>query len=779
MSPEPKDPLHFEGYAIERSRWTLQWLEEPIALSRKTFDVLLYLIDHRDRVLGKDELLKALWPGQIVEESNLTQQIFLLRKALSRHESGSRIIETIPGRGYRFIAALDADQAEQSELVINATESVTRVTIEEEEDIGPGPAQLPPARAWRPPAAAILIVSLGLLAAVWLIWYRWVGHSSGPPVQVVLTAMQGGTGDAVLDRSLVDALRIDLAQSPFVSVVSAAAVRATLLEMKLNPDDAPDSQQAREICERTNSQAVLHGNVAHSGGHFLLTEEATSCVNGETLAAATAEAVRAEDLPQSIDKLAASLRQKLGESRRSVARFNAPLFPANTASLEALKAYSEAERMAERQDFSRAVTLMQQAIAADPVFATAYGTLANYYASMGDFVNERATMQKAYELRDSANAPTRLAIIARYNSLAVGDLFEMQRTYQSWADLYPNSVIAWNRLGVVQRELGQHAAATASAARALALKPNNLGLYYNLAISQMHSGDLQAARATCERAIAQGLDGDGIRNIYLKIAYLLGDAELLKAQRDWAAANPNAVYFMLSESYIDVAEGRFGDAHALVAKALDSMRSQGLSSLADSMIKVMGVVSIDAGDSEYGARMLRSAKLDPEVGYELLWLAETGDVAAARDGLRQMQAQRPQDTLWKFVWGPLIGAAIALDAQQPAQAVALLKDSHVLDARNLDLPAHRAKFYLAAGEPLLAEKEFRFILANRPLDPVASAYPLAWLGLGRALALQNNRTGAIDAYQHFLTLWKNADPDAVLLLQGQRELASLQSTTHQ
>jgi DNA-binding winged helix-turn-helix (wHTH) protein len=64
-------------------------------LNRKSFDMLLFLIDHRNRVASKDGLLQALWPDQFVEESNLTQQVFFLRKALSRHESGAKIIKTI------------------------------------------------------------------------------------------------------------------------------------------------------------------------------------------------------------------------------------------------------------------------------------------------------------------------------------------------------------------------------------------------------------------------------------------------------------------------------------------------------------------------------------------------------------------------------------------------------------------------------------------------------------------------------------------------------------
>jgi len=112
MVLQPGDLFHFEGYSVDKSSWTLRWQEEQIALTRKSFDLLLYLIERRDRAVSKDELLKDLWPRQVVETGNLTQQIFLLRKALARHASGNEIIQTVAGRGYRFVAPVDSPASE-------------------------------------------------------------------------------------------------------------------------------------------------------------------------------------------------------------------------------------------------------------------------------------------------------------------------------------------------------------------------------------------------------------------------------------------------------------------------------------------------------------------------------------------------------------------------------------------------------------------------------------------------------------------------------------------
>ncbi len=128
--------IRFEDYEIDRAQWRLSWRDQPVPLNRKTFDLLLYLLDHSDRVVGKEELLRTLWPESFVEESNLTQHIFLLRKALSRHGPGNRIIETVPGRGYRFAIPISRvpinPPAPPERMIISASESITRITLEQE-----------------------------------------------------------------------------------------------------------------------------------------------------------------------------------------------------------------------------------------------------------------------------------------------------------------------------------------------------------------------------------------------------------------------------------------------------------------------------------------------------------------------------------------------------------------------------------------------------------------------------------------------------------------------
>jgi len=258
MSLIRKD-LTFGVYTLERSARQLRRGTEPIVIPPKAFDLLLFLAERPGRPLLKDEIMAAVWEGSIVEESNLSQNIFLLRKALA--PDGPAIIKTLPGRGYQFtaqvieepVAVLVAPAAPL--LATTETFVQTRVVYVEDEEME---ERIP---FWKEPrgiAAASAMTAL-LAVSAWLGWQRWEDRVGGPPVQVVLADFDGSTGDPALDRALLAAIRVDLSQSPFVSVLSTATVGRTLAQMMRKPDDAVTATVAREICERNGSQIVLHG----------------------------------------------------------------------------------------------------------------------------------------------------------------------------------------------------------------------------------------------------------------------------------------------------------------------------------------------------------------------------------------------------------------------------------------------------------------------------------------------------------------------------------------
>jgi Tol biopolymer transport system component/DNA-binding winged helix-turn-helix (wHTH) protein len=106
MEQPSRVSYEFEDYRLDVGKRVLLRRGEPIPLTPKAFDTLLVLIRNSERAVGKDELLKEVWPGTSVEEATLTQNVFTLRRALGHAENGELFIKTVPKYGYRFVAAV-------------------------------------------------------------------------------------------------------------------------------------------------------------------------------------------------------------------------------------------------------------------------------------------------------------------------------------------------------------------------------------------------------------------------------------------------------------------------------------------------------------------------------------------------------------------------------------------------------------------------------------------------------------------------------------------------
>jgi eukaryotic-like serine/threonine-protein kinase len=148
------------------------------------------------------------------------------------------------------------------------------------------------------------------------------------------------TGDPVFDEALKPALAVSLQQSPFLSLVSNEQVQETLRYMGRTPNTPLTPDAAREVCQHTQSKAMLTGTISELGSQYVVTLEAVNCSTGALLVRVGADATAKENVLAALGKAASELRGKLGESLASIQKFDAPLEQATTSSLEALKAYN-------------------------------------------------------------------------------------------------------------------------------------------------------------------------------------------------------------------------------------------------------------------------------------------------------------------------------------------------------------------------------------------------------------------------------------------------------
>ncbi len=769
----------FGPYQIDDEAFQLTTEGRPIALEPKAFQVLLYSVRHAGRVLRKQELLDQIWSDATVGENALTRCVAQVRKALNDDTRAPQYIATVPTVGYRFLAEVSATPAVPA-LIASASDSAAKMGAPSVPLHGTGgiilqdESNAPIAIVKSPLTVTLITIGVVLLALVgWLGWLRYEDHVGGPPVQVVMADFDGGTGDPVLDRTLQDVLRFELLQSPFVSVVTPGAIRGILTQMRHDPSERLTTELARDICERTGSQAVLHGSVAHLGHRFILMQEATSCADGATIGTARQDVDNIENLPAALSTMAAALRHDMGESRRMIARFNRPLSSQNTNSLEALKAFSQASYLNNLGKYAEAIDLLKRAVVLDPKFAAAYLNLWDFSFNTADAAERKSYLQKAFDLREFATEPTRLAITTYYEQGATGDLDALVQNLRNWTEAYPRELTPWTGLAEIDIMLGKYPESIAASKHALQLDPSDSLSFYQLAQAQMHADDFNGARKTCDLALSKGIDTELIRDTLLGLAHVTHDAELFAQQQQWAKAHPPSPHILLDEAYMALAEGRAHAADTLFLQAEDAYRQQGDATLGMHYRQGSASAYFGTGWPEKARAQLNIAPITYNFNLpdDLVALAETGKPDLAESMLQEQLAKRPRSTRWNRLFAPHLRATIDLLNHKPADALAVMAP---LNGTELDDMAYtRGLAYMELNQLPQAEAQFRKLVDHPGVDPTSYEVPLAQLQLARVLAKEGRKDEAVRQYRVFLTVWKDADKDSSTLKAAQAELSAM------
>jgi eukaryotic-like serine/threonine-protein kinase len=220
MQPKRIQVYEFGEFRLWPRTRLLERKETPVALNRRAFDVLLYLVQHPGRIVSKEELLKNVWDDAFVDENNLTQSISSLRRALNEKPGTNAFIATVPGKGYQFLslvesrdepgsAALAKDSHVDPEthgMLLLQRRVTTTVVTEQRRSLS--------ARIMV--AAGVLLVAG--LAVGGILWERNHRVVPGDHHEVVLADFQNTTGEADFSEPLKTAIAIDLRQSPYLSV---------------------------------------------------------------------------------------------------------------------------------------------------------------------------------------------------------------------------------------------------------------------------------------------------------------------------------------------------------------------------------------------------------------------------------------------------------------------------------------------------------------------------------------------------------------------------------
>jgi eukaryotic-like serine/threonine-protein kinase len=628
--------------------------------------------------------------------------------------------------------------------------------------------------------AAVLLVAAAIGGRLYFSSQRV--HALTDRDTIVLSDFDNKTGDAVFDDTLKQGLSVQLEQSPFLALVSERRVNETLKLMGRSPDDRLTAKVTREVCQRTGSKAMLTGSIAGLGSQYVIGLKAVNCNTGDVLSEAQEQAAGKEAVLKALDAAAVSLRSKLGESLSSVQKYATPAEQATTPSLEALKAYSLGLNA---KSAAAALPFFKRAVDLDPNFAMAYAWMADLYSYLNEVGRGAEYARKAYELREKVSERERFFIEAHYYITTTRELEKAAQTCELWQQTYPRDGTPYLALGFISGSLGNWEKALGEFQEALRLEPNNVGGYIALGATYGNLNRLDEAEAVYKQAGERNFGGEFLLLNRYGLAFLKGDAAQMARLAAAAMGKPGAEDLLLAtQADTEGWYGKLKNAHELTGRAIDSAQHNDAKETAAAYQAGAALREVESGNREQARAEANAAlKLAPNRDVRAiaaLALARAGDTAGAEKLAAELDKTFPLDTLVQRYLLPTIRAGVALERKNPTRAIELLKLASTIELGSPTpltiflCPVYlRGEAYLMLHDGNRAAAEFQKFIDHRGLVGNFPWGSLARLGLARAYAMEGDAAKARAAYQDFLTLWIDADPDIPILRQAKAEFAKL------
>ncbi|HXE56761.1 MAG TPA: tetratricopeptide repeat protein, partial [Gemmatimonadales bacterium] len=587
--------------------------------------------------------------------------------------------------------------------------------------------------------------------------------------------------------AVTEALRVDLGQSDAVRLLDGRQVAAALRRMGARADTTLGEALARELALREGAKAVVAGEIARLGSGYVLSARLVTADSGSVLAPVRVTADGDGQLIGAVNRLSSRLRERIGESLRRI-RGGEPLDQVTTASLPALRLYTEGTRAFNAGDFVRARRLLEQAVRIDTAFAMAWRRLAALYFNM------RADTRSRFEASRRALAHRdRLPPLERY--LTEGDYYTLtDRTdpergiaaYRAALELDPENTTALNNLGLALQRTGPLAEAEEVLWRGIRLR-GPLSLHINqvtVLAAQRKWASLDSLFAHAERVAPRGSIGPVVVRLaaavaqrdYARVESLVAAHEGRRAGSDWI--HPIRV----ARLELEVRRGRLRRAERLAAELADSLRADGDRQQAAEIALLAVFHELRRGTPEAAraalARVLAGPAFRglPEPDWPHLTLAkahaELGDPAATRRVRRVFEAVEPPETRGRFE--PDLWDGLEAEAERRWRDAAAAFSRSTRMRQCSPCGAHFAgEMWDRAGVPDSALVYYHLAIDRAPWPVMGWEdqlyYSLSLRRLGELHDLRGERDAALEWYGRFLELWHAADPELQPTVRAIRE----------
>ena len=495
----------FSGFRLEEAQHRLLYRGEPVALKPKILDLLLFLIKSRGRLIAKEDLMREVWRDTIVEENNITVSMSILRKILGESRDKPQFIETVPRRGYRFVA----------EVIESSTEQPTAGEIQ--------PAGTY-AKSEEPPIDSLAVLPIGR-------------QEKDPNIEY----LSDGITESIIDL---------LSRIPNLRVLA----RSTVFRFKQKQIDP------REVGRLLNVQAVMMIRVMRLGDKLIIRSELVRVADGSQLWGEQYKR-SPSDILAIQDEIARAITESLKFKLTSNDRISLARHP--TENIEAYNLYLRGRYFLNKYSKDwvlKAIEVFKEAIRIDAYYALAYCGLADAYFRLSNvhfpprevLPKAREAALKAVEIDDNlAEAHSSLGLIkVYYDHDWIGAKTEFRRALQ----LDPKLVSAHQRYGTYLTFMGQFEESIRQYETALELDPFSLQINMNLATTYYLRGEY-------DRAINLLNKTSELEPNYMPIHFVLGSTYVRQGRLEEAIEQFQFIYKMDEEAYLSL--GFMGYAHAL------------------------------------------------------------------------------------------------------------------------------------------------------------------------------------------------------------------------
>lgn len=791
---------------------------EVAPLTPKCFDILLALVESRGELIGKDDLLKRVWPDSFVEEGNLTYNVSILRKALGERAGEHQYIVTVPGRGYRFVASVSEllDEGDNS-LAPNASVTVA-VVGEQTPHARGGTSQTAPRKIRRSRVAALAVLAVLAFAVAVLAVKSYRNEPENVeriPIAVVDFANE--TDDEELN-GLSGLLITSLEQSRRLSVLTRSRLFEILKQMGKESADRIDESLGREICNRANVSALVVASVRKFDQLYTIDLKVLDPQTNQYIFTAKEEGEGKARIPSMIDKLSERTRAGLRERTAEIRAASREVADVTTTNLEAYRHYFLGEELYSKYKTDEAAEEFEKAIQLDPTFALAHYRLAYMIAWSNPALAEEP-VQRAMRLIDRAPEKERHMIRA-VKAYVEGNPSEAIAISLEALKLYPTNREALWMVGDLSFHLGDYGTAITHIEKVLELDPQFEPARSHLLWAFEESG----AYKRMEQYALRYVEEAPTEEIY----WSLVEAHVLQHDFDSAAqanrrfleAFPRAWRPIWVAGQTNLLKNEYEEAEKESRKLFEGSRplkdkGEGYRLLADSFVyRGKYREAVNATDLAIETALKEGDMRDLAFNYgkkAYCLLVGHNDIEQARKALDEAVKLNAGSTLaYQLVFycyltmgeyeratpivsrhlgplGPFGDVVVSAYAHRASgEHEAAIREFQIVTERGFSVYRiltgyELARCYFETGQYEKAieavwKMQRLYAFVSGASQYRAAVYPRGFYLLGRIYENKQDKKLAVENYLTFLDLWKNADRDLPELIDAESRLASLRGT---